>query len=289
MAAAWSLPAAAATGFPARSAAAEPRSSPATWCACARGQRTRRLAVVERLPTPQRPLPQRQPRRRRGHRVQPGPARHRRRTAANLRPVHHRPLPGGRRLRRDRTAADPQQAGPAGRLGRPLVHRHATAIGIPVVTVSAKQAPGSMPSRSPAGPRTLLAGQSGVGKSSLTNALCEDAYRATGPLGGIRPGQAHHRLVGDRAAALGRADGLPGRTGLCTAGRAAAGRPTRLPRDHPAGARLPVPGLPAPAGTTVRGAGGRRRRDGSTAGAMKATGGSLNLTRQLDEKRGWRG
>jgi ribosome biogenesis GTPase len=56
-------------------------------------------------------------------------------------------------------------------------------IGIPVEQVSAKKGTGfdRLIARL-RGKRTLLAGQSGVGKSSLTNALCGDAYRATSDL-----------------------------------------------------------------------------------------------------------
>jgi ribosome biogenesis GTPase / thiamine phosphate phosphatase len=56
-------------------------------------------------------------------------------------------------------------------------------IGVPVVTVSAKKEIGlDSLIEQLRGRRTLLAGQSGVGKSSLTNALCGGAYRATSDL-----------------------------------------------------------------------------------------------------------
>ena len=56
-------------------------------------------------------------------------------------------------------------------------------IGIPVEQVSAKKCTGfDRLIERLRGKRTLLAGQSGVGKSSLTNALCGDAYRATSDL-----------------------------------------------------------------------------------------------------------
>ena len=56
-------------------------------------------------------------------------------------------------------------------------------IGIPVAHVSAKKGSGlDQLIECLHGKRTLLAGQSGVGKSSLTNALCTDAYRATSDL-----------------------------------------------------------------------------------------------------------
>jgi ribosome biogenesis GTPase len=56
-------------------------------------------------------------------------------------------------------------------------------IGVPVVRVSAKHHLGldELIDRL-SGRRTLLAGQSGVGKSSLTNTLCGEAYRATSDL-----------------------------------------------------------------------------------------------------------
>ncbi|MBP7610337.1 MAG: ribosome small subunit-dependent GTPase A [Steroidobacteraceae bacterium] len=68
-------------------------------------------------------------------------------------------------------------------------------IGIPVVTVSAKRGTGldALKQRLQ-GRRTLLAGQSGVGKSSLTNALCEGAYRATSDLS-VGSGQGKHTTV----------------------------------------------------------------------------------------------
>jgi len=56
-------------------------------------------------------------------------------------------------------------------------------IGIPVEQVSAKKGTGlDRLIERLRGKRTLLAGQSGVGKSSLTNTLCGDAYRATSEL-----------------------------------------------------------------------------------------------------------
>lgn len=68
-------------------------------------------------------------------------------------------------------------------------------IGIPVVTVSAKRGTGldALKERLH-GRRTLLAGQSGVGKSSLTNTLCEGAYRATSDLS-VGSGQGKHTTV----------------------------------------------------------------------------------------------
>lgn len=68
-------------------------------------------------------------------------------------------------------------------------------IGVPVVTVSAKHGTGldELKARLE-GRRTLLAGQSGVGKSSLTNALCQGAYRATSELS-TGSGQGKHTTV----------------------------------------------------------------------------------------------
>ncbi len=68
-------------------------------------------------------------------------------------------------------------------------------IGIPVVTVSAKHGIGldALKERLQ-GRRTLLAGQSGVGKTSLTNTLCEGAYRATSELS-VGSGQGKHTTV----------------------------------------------------------------------------------------------
>jgi ribosome biogenesis GTPase len=68
-------------------------------------------------------------------------------------------------------------------------------IGIPVVTVSAKHGTGldDLKARLE-GRRTLLAGQSGVGKSSLTNVLCQGAYRATSELS-AGSGQGKHTTV----------------------------------------------------------------------------------------------
>jgi ribosome biogenesis GTPase len=68
-------------------------------------------------------------------------------------------------------------------------------IGVPVVQVSAKRGAGLDELRQRlAGRRTLLAGQSGVGKSSLTNVLCEGAYQATSDLS-EGSGQGKHTTV----------------------------------------------------------------------------------------------
>jgi ribosome biogenesis GTPase len=68
-------------------------------------------------------------------------------------------------------------------------------IGVAVVQVSAKHGAGLDELRQRlAGRRTLLAGQSGVGKSSLTNVLCEGAYQATSDLS-AGSGQGKHPTV----------------------------------------------------------------------------------------------
>ena len=68
-------------------------------------------------------------------------------------------------------------------------------IGVPVVSVSAKKGIGldALIERL-RGRRTLLAGQSGVGKSSLTNTLCGDTYRATSDLS-AGTGEGRHTTV----------------------------------------------------------------------------------------------
>lgn len=68
-------------------------------------------------------------------------------------------------------------------------------IGVPVVQVSAKHRTGldDLIERL-RGRRTLLAGQSGVGKSSLTNALCGDSHRATSELS-VGSGEGRHTTV----------------------------------------------------------------------------------------------
>jgi len=68
-------------------------------------------------------------------------------------------------------------------------------IGIPVEQVSAKKGTGlDRLIERLRGKRTLLAGQSGVGKSSLTNTLCGDAYRATSDLS-AGSGEGRHTTV----------------------------------------------------------------------------------------------
>jgi ribosome biogenesis GTPase len=69
------------------------------------------------------------------------------------------------------------------------------AIGVSVVQISAKHRLGleQLVERL-RGKRTLLAGQSGVGKSSLTNALCGEAFRATSELSAAT-GEGRHTTV----------------------------------------------------------------------------------------------
>jgi ribosome biogenesis GTPase len=68
-------------------------------------------------------------------------------------------------------------------------------IGIPVERVSAKKGMGfERLIERLRGKRTLLAGQSGVGKSTLTNALCGDAWRATSELS-AGSGEGRHTTV----------------------------------------------------------------------------------------------
>ena len=93
-----------------------------------------------------------------------------------------------------------------------------------VYRVSARSGAGLADLRSAlAGQRTLLAGQSGVGKSSLFNTLSRirrtrDAHLVRC----LRRGTAHDGVLGHFDATLGRARRFPGRTRL----RAAAGAPT---------------------------------------------------------------
>ena len=111
------------------------------------------------------------------------------------------------------------------------------------------------------GTRTLLAGQSGVGKSSLLNALAGDAIRAIGRLS-ERSGEGRHTTVssaiirqpwGELADSPGVRDYTP---------------PVVPPQDVQRGfteiarplGRLQIPGLPPSSRTSVRGAGGSRRR-----------------------------
>lgn len=161
-------------------------------------------------------------------------------------------------------------------------------IGIPVVTVSAKRGTGldALKERLQ-GRRTLLAGQSGVGKSSLTNTLCEGAYRATSDLS-IGSGQGKHTTVSSAIVQLpwGELTDSPG------------------VRDY-APPVVPLPDVQRGYVEIVQRAGGCRfqnclhLREPQCAVQAAVESGEVdprrlesyrrlvNLTRQLDEKRGW--
>jgi len=161
-------------------------------------------------------------------------------------------------------------------------------IGIPVVTVSAKRGTGldALKERLQ-GRRTLLAGQSGVGKSSLTNALCEGAYRATSDLS-VGSGQGKHTTVSSAIVQLpwGELTDSPG------------------VRDY-APPVMPVPDIQRGYLEIIQRAPGCRfqnclhLREPQCAVQAAVESGQIdprrlesyrrlvNLTRQLDEKRGW--
>jgi ribosome biogenesis GTPase len=161
-------------------------------------------------------------------------------------------------------------------------------IGIPVVTVSAKRGTGldALKERLQ-GRRTLLAGQSGVGKSSLTNALCEGAYRATSDLS-VGSGQGKHTTVSSAIVQLpwGELTDSPG------------------VRDY-APPVMPLPDIQRGYLEIIKLAGGCRfqnclhLREPQCAVLAAVASGEIdprrqesyrrlvNLTRQLDEKRGW--
>jgi ribosome biogenesis GTPase len=161
-------------------------------------------------------------------------------------------------------------------------------IGIPVVTVSAKRGTGldALKERLQ-GRRTLLAGQSGVGKSSLTNALCEGVYRATSDLS-VGSGQGKHTTVSSAIVQLpwGELTDSPG------------------VRDY-APPVMPVPDIQRGYLEIIQRAPGCRfqnclhLREPQCAIQAAVESGQIdprrlesyrrlvNLTRQLDEKRGW--
>ena len=161
-------------------------------------------------------------------------------------------------------------------------------IGIPVVTVSAKRGTGldALKERLQ-GRRTLLAGQSGVGKSSLTNALCEGAYRATSDLS-VGSGQGKHTTVSSAIVQLpwGELTDSPG------------------VRDY-APPVMPLPDIQRGYLEIIQRAGGCRfqnclhLREPQCAVLAAVESGQIdprrlesyrrlvNLTRQLDQKRGW--
>ena len=100
--ASWFARTTTASASSARCAAASSKSSPATTSRSNRNGPRRRMDRRRAPAPPQRAEADGQPGPRRVHRRQPRPARHRRRAAPDLRPVHRRPLHGGRRLRRHR-------------------------------------------------------------------------------------------------------------------------------------------------------------------------------------------
>jgi ribosome biogenesis GTPase len=161
-------------------------------------------------------------------------------------------------------------------------------IGVPVVTVSAKHGTGldELKARLE-GRRTLLAGQSGVGKSSLTNALCQGVYRATSELS-AGSGQGKHTTVSSAIVQLpwGELTDSPG------------------VRDY-APPVMPLPDIQRGYREIIQRAPGCRFQDClhlrepqcAVQAAVQAGEIDLrrlesyrrlvNLTRQLDEKRGW--
>jgi ribosome biogenesis GTPase / thiamine phosphate phosphatase len=163
-------------------------------------------------------------------------------------------------------------------------------IGIPVVTVSARHGThlDALKERLQ-GRRTLLAGQSGVGKSSLTNALCAGSYRATSDLS-TGSGQGKHTTVSSAIVQLpwGELTDSPG------------------VRDY-APPVVPLPDVQRGYLEIHRLATGCRfqdclhLREPQCAVQAAVEAGEIdprraesyrrlvNLTRQLDEKRGWRG
>lgn len=164
------------------------------------------------------------------------------------------------------------------------------ALGLPVRHVSAHQGAG-LPDLIAilTGKRTLLAGQSGVGKSSLLNALAGDALRATGQLSD-RSGEGKHTTVSSAILRLpwGELADSPGVRDYAPA----VGAPQDVQRGFPEimvrarGCRfqdcqhLREPQCAVQAAVA---AGDIDRRRYESYRRL------VNLNRQLDEKRGWRG
>jgi ribosome biogenesis GTPase len=163
-------------------------------------------------------------------------------------------------------------------------------LGFPVLPVSARAGTG-LPQLIEAlsGKRSLLAGQSGVGKSSLLNALAGDAIRATGHLS-ERSGEGRHTTVssailrlpwGELADSPGVRDYAPPIVPLAEVQRgfpevaALAGGCRFLDCLH-----LREPQCAVRSAVEVGAIDPRRYESYRRL---------LNLTRQLDDKRGWRG
>lgn len=163
------------------------------------------------------------------------------------------------------------------------------AMGISVVPVSARSGENlDAMIEALRGRRTMLAGQSGVGKSSLLNALAGDAVRATGRLS-ERSEEGRHTTVssaivrlpwGELADSPGVRDYAPPVMPLVDVQR---GYPEILARAHQCRFQdclhLREPQC-AVQGAVARGEVDARRYESYRR--------LVNLTRQLDEKRGWR-
>ncbi len=162
-------------------------------------------------------------------------------------------------------------------------------LGLPVCSVSAKKGTGLQDLIALlSGKRTLLAGQSGVGKSSLLNALAGDVIRATGGLSD-RSGEGRHTTVSSAVIRLpwGELADSPGVRDYAP--------PVVPPKDVQRG----FPEIVALAGgcrfldclhlrepqCAVQGAVGEGAVDPRRYESYRRL---LNLNRQLDEKRGWR-
>ena len=109
------------------------------------------------------------------------------------------------------------------------------------------------------GRRTLFAGQSGVGKSSLFNTLCGSDVRATRTLSDAS-GEGRHTTVSSAILTLpwGELVDTPGVRDYAPATGPAEDRAGGLRRDHPPLRVLPVPGLSTSAGARL--CGPHRRR-----------------------------
>lgn len=163
-------------------------------------------------------------------------------------------------------------------------------IGVPVVTVSAKQGTGLEGLIGQLrGRRTLLAGQSGVGKSSLTNTLCGEARRATSELS-AGSGEGKHTTVSSAIVQLpwGELADSPGVRDYA---------PPVVPLSDVQHGYVEIYAL----ARQCRFQDCLHLREPQCAVQVAAETGTidprrlesyrrlLNLTRQLDEKRGWRG